>query len=187
LPIAVCLAQRHRPAEKSIPAQPSPHHPLSHLSHLCIHLLSAWTPPSAMFSSSIRPIARSTFSAARRYSARAPSASASARSTWTRNAFVGAGTLAVGGWALSQRDHVRNDAAPVRESVLDQKTLKEPIHSRDREWYSLCLFIGFPASQWLSVYSVPRSPCYKTKTRDMSRRNGLMLRPKPRLDSRIGD
>jgi hypothetical protein len=39
----------------------------------------------------------------------------------------------VGGWALSQRDHVRNDAAPVRESVLDQKTLKEPIHSRDRE------------------------------------------------------
>ncbi|GFZ49459.1 Mitochondrial import inner membrane translocase TIM40 [Saitozyma sp. JCM 24511] len=81
--------------------------------------------------SSIRPIARSTFSAARRYSTRAPSASASARSTWTRNAVVGAGTLAVGGWALAQRDHVRNDAAPVRESVLDQKTLKEPIHSRD--------------------------------------------------------
>lgn len=52
----------------------------------------------------------------------------------------------MGGWGLSQRDHVRNDAAPVRESVLDQKTLKEPIHSRDREWDSLCLFICFPAS-----------------------------------------
>ncbi|WRT68328.1 uncharacterized protein IL334_005304 [Kwoniella shivajii] len=84
-----------------------------------------------------RPAVRSLRSISRRTLSTQSSSSSSSSSAFNRNAVIAATTLVVAGLTItSERRKVYNDDR-VRESVLDQSSLKAPIHKREGEARSL--------------------------------------------------
>lgn len=92
-----------------------------------------------MLSSTFRPIARSAVRSIRQLSSQAQQGAAHSGSS-LRYAAVAASALAAGGYAVYVREPTRNDNLrdwipkdhnqSVRESVLDQNSLKVPLHKR---------------------------------------------------------
>lgn len=78
-----------------------------------------------MFTSSLRPAFRQAARASRNFSSQS-----SGNSTVLRNTVLGGSALVAATYALSQKQVVRMDDRIPRESVLDSKSLKEPLHKR---------------------------------------------------------
>jgi hypothetical protein len=84
-----------------------------------------------MFASAFRPALRASTRASRTYSSRATTSS-----TFIRNAVLAGSGLAAVSLALGQRQSLlleSKDKVP-RESVLESKSLKEPLHKREGKY-----------------------------------------------------
>ncbi|WVR07476.1 hypothetical protein IAU60_004518 [Kwoniella sp. DSM 27419] len=129
-----------------------------------------------MFSRAARSIRPLTASARRSLST---STSGPSSSSFNRNLIIGGATLAISAAAItSERRRVLNDDR-VRESVLDQDTLKRPIHKRDSEPQNANTYTESDKV----VNGEPRSPLPKEKSGSSSSSSGSTSDSKPASSS----